>query len=183
MVRCDAVRDLLLDYLEGEAPLLPRRRVEAHLRACPACAAELASLRAIRGLVASAPAPAPGAEFWREFEGEVRRRIAALPPRHPSPWLRLRAWLGRLTFLQPAPALGAAAALGILLAAGLAQSPPPAERSPIELAAGGEALGIGLDLDVLADLDVLECLGEMDLFEALPPLADAAGEGAAARMG
>jgi hypothetical protein len=40
-----------------------------------------------------------------------------------------------------------------------------------------------MDLDVLRDLDVLELLGDMDLFESLPPLAARGSEGQATRLG
>ena len=44
-------------YHDGELPPLERQSVEVHLRACPACARELASLRRMSELFASARLP------------------------------------------------------------------------------------------------------------------------------
>ena len=48
---CDASR--LSAYLDGELDAVAREQVEAHLAACPSCAAELASLRSVSSAVAS----------------------------------------------------------------------------------------------------------------------------------
>ena len=51
------VRDALPALEHGRLPEGERRRVERHVEACAACAAELALLRDVRGLVgAGAPA-------------------------------------------------------------------------------------------------------------------------------
>lgn len=182
MNRCNAIRDILLDYCEEELSDQGRRRVEAHLAECSGCAGELARLRAIRDRVESLPVPEPSAESWDAFGESVRRRIALLPPPRPSLGRRLLDWLREAQFLQPVPALGAAVALGLLLAVGLVHTPRPVERTPADIVAAGEAVGIGMDLDVLRDLDLLELLGDIDLFESLPTLAQC-GDGLSAWMG
>ena len=42
---CHEVVELITDYLEGALPRRVRRRVEAHLAVCDACAAYLAQMR------------------------------------------------------------------------------------------------------------------------------------------
>jgi anti-sigma factor RsiW len=42
---CQEAVELVTDYLEGSLPRRSRRRFEAHLRACPNCAAYLEQIR------------------------------------------------------------------------------------------------------------------------------------------
>ena len=42
---CQEAVELVTDYLEGTLPRQSRRRFEAHLRACPNCAAYLEQIR------------------------------------------------------------------------------------------------------------------------------------------
>jgi anti-sigma factor RsiW len=42
---CQEAVELVTDYLEGTLPRRSRRRFEAHLRACPNCAAYLVQIR------------------------------------------------------------------------------------------------------------------------------------------
>jgi len=175
MARCGEIQDWLPAYLEGEVGAAMRGRVEAHLAECAPCAAELAELRLARALVESSPAPEPTPEFWNVFREDVRRRIASVPPPRPAAVRRLLAWIRAVPFLQPLPALGAAAALGLFLALALVQAPRP----PAEIAAAGDVLEIGMELEVLGDLEILELLGDFDLIESLPNLARAsAGQSA-----
>jgi anti-sigma factor RsiW len=50
-------RKQLMAYHDGELPPKRRREVERHVEGCPACAAELAQLRALSGLLQDAEAP------------------------------------------------------------------------------------------------------------------------------
>ena len=53
MSECDV--QLLSAYHDGELPDVDRARVEAHLRECPTCAADLAGIRESSRLLRSAP--------------------------------------------------------------------------------------------------------------------------------
>jgi hypothetical protein len=55
---CSGLRDDLLDVLYGEAEAPSRRRVEAHVLACPACRDELAAFGAVRSDLQRWKAPA-----------------------------------------------------------------------------------------------------------------------------
>jgi hypothetical protein len=62
---CNDVRDDQLDVLYGEADAAATRRVAAHNAGCPICREEFASLRAVRGALAS----------WRLPERSRERRV------------------------------------------------------------------------------------------------------------
>jgi hypothetical protein len=66
---CNDVRDEQLDVLYGEADAAAARRVAAHNAGCPSCREEFASLRAVRGALAT----------WRLPERARDRRVR-------SPW-------------------------------------------------------------------------------------------------
>jgi anti-sigma factor RsiW len=74
MVDCD--KPVRLDaYHDGELSPAERAEVEAHLRECPACAAELAAIRAMSGAFADAAPPEPS----REQLMQVARAVRAEP--------------------------------------------------------------------------------------------------------
>lgn len=91
---CARTRDLLEAYFEGV--LSPRRahEVAAHLRACPACARELAQLERIAAALAAVPPGRPTADLARRISAQV----AALPTpvsRRPlvAGWPRAAGWV------------------------------------------------------------------------------------------
>ena len=47
IVNCAKVRELASEYVEGTLPAALERAARAHADACPACAADLAALRAL----------------------------------------------------------------------------------------------------------------------------------------
>jgi len=165
MDRCDGIHETLLEYVEGELTPPARRRVEAHLAVCEACAREVALVWETLERVQALPEPEVPDGFWADFHVAVRRRIAAEPPPRP-PWHRRAAsWLGAGLWLQPVPALSAAAILAVLLAVGLLRG--PRDLPPADLLLGGESLGIAQNLDVLKQLDVLENLDLLEQFSVL----------------
>ena len=107
----DREEDLTL-YHDGELPEGRRREVEAHLLGCPACRAELESLRRLDGLVRRSPAaPADPAGALRGLEAalaQARGRTGL--------WARWRV-------AAAAAACLAALALGYLLAPGRPPAP------------------------------------------------------------
>ena len=90
-----------MSYLYEDGPVEERRAFEAHLRACERCAAEAASLRAVRGEMAA----------WTPPETVLDFRIV----REPAPPARRWAWMSAM----PAWAQLAAASLVVGVAAGL----------------------------------------------------------------
>jgi anti-sigma factor RsiW len=52
-LECQQAVELVTDYLEGSLSRRERRRLEAHLRACPNCSAYLEQIQAVIGLSGS----------------------------------------------------------------------------------------------------------------------------------
>ncbi len=82
-------RERLSAYLDRELPPDERAAVEAHLSACPECAAFLAELAVVDEAVASLPAEPPEG-YFESFPARVRSRLE--PPRAASPGRRVPAW-------------------------------------------------------------------------------------------
>jgi len=73
---CDAARASIPDLLDG--PGAAEADAVRHVAGCPACAAELETLRRSLAAVmslATEPVPDPGAVYWHGFAAQVRRRI------------------------------------------------------------------------------------------------------------
>ena len=74
MAKCDRVRMALADYVEGSLRGRARARVEAHLRGCADCRAEVAALERTGELLRETRViPAPG-RLWGSIEAEIARR-------------------------------------------------------------------------------------------------------------
>ena len=67
------VRAKLADYLEGHLELTDRALLDAHLDACPECAADVAEMRATIAVLRGLPEP----EVPGDFSANVMRRIRA----------------------------------------------------------------------------------------------------------
>jgi anti-sigma factor RsiW len=59
-------------YHDGELSPAERSDVEAHLRDCPSCAAELAAIRGVSGAFADTAPPEPSHEQLLQLAGSVR---------------------------------------------------------------------------------------------------------------
>jgi anti-sigma factor RsiW len=71
MVDCE--KQVRLDaYHDGELSPAGRSDVEAHLRDCPSCAAQLAAMRGMSGAFANAAPPEPSHEQLSELAASVR---------------------------------------------------------------------------------------------------------------
>jgi anti-sigma factor RsiW len=89
-VYCNEIADLLHPFVDGELDLVGSLAVERHLQACPACAAALKELQALRGALAE---PA----LYHRAPATLRDRVrASLPPAsrtraaaRPFPWRSL----------------------------------------------------------------------------------------------
>jgi hypothetical protein len=117
---CEAIRSLVADDLAGVLPPSDSARLEAHLRGCDACAAEVAAARDTwqRLGVLTGPAPDSGAMRAR-FQAALEEQVHATQvstqaaPRRALPyWLQAAAAVvlvaggaaaGRLTAPEPAP--------------------------------------------------------------------------------
>lgn len=103
-MKCRKIIALLGPYLDGECAPEERRRVEKHLRQCPACRSELELLGRIEADSRRLVQPDPGEDYWTSFLPEVRQRIDRDRPQlmpggfierirrlfaPPMPWFRL----------------------------------------------------------------------------------------------
>jgi anti-sigma factor RsiW len=75
---CDQWRAQLDAYLDGELPAEPMRALDAHLRTCPACAADALSRVQLKRAIKTA-----GMRFTPrpEFRNQIQKKIASKPPR------------------------------------------------------------------------------------------------------
>lgn len=123
---CWRTRRRLGAYQDGELDPTARGRMEAHLAACPACAAEGAALARLREALLAA-APEPPEAVWEAFWPQVRQRLASARP-EPS---HRPAGVRPAFRAHPRLALGAAVAAAALVLAVLVApwqpSVPPAE--------------------------------------------------------
>jgi hypothetical protein len=107
-------REWLIPYADGMLSTDERQRVDGHVAGCPACAAEVGSLRQLNLLLVSLP-PAPPmafAPFWLKLQAALPKGRAVVPFSAP----RYR----KLGFAL------AAAAMAVLAAAGSAVAAPAA---------------------------------------------------------
>jgi len=89
-VKCEAITDLLHPFVDGELELVRSLAVERHLQTCPACAAALKELQALRGALAEPAlyhrAPAALRDRVRASLRPASRTRAAT---RPFPWRSL----------------------------------------------------------------------------------------------
>ena len=182
--RCRWYRRWLVDYADG-ALRRGRQRVEAHLRLCPACSAEVAALREVPLALQAAAVPDPGDQFWRQQQEAIGRAIRNAPAPRTS-WWRAR-WTDGWRFEWWRYPLAAAASVLIAVAVyRLAVSPP------VTPPAAPEAQLAALDTDSLlslrelmqtlvpADEQIAEAGAEDDVLLPALPLSDFAGSAAVA---
>lgn len=155
-MECDACRNKLLEYLDGDLTGAVRGQFEAHLTECAACRKELQSVQETLALVARMPVPEPSETFWQQYLRELRQKVAA--PRWSS---RLQGWFAGFMF-RPIPAFAVGVALivaAFLTWNTLSQRPTAPPTASLVLT---EQLALSQDLELLRDMDFLE---ELDLLE------------------
>ena len=77
-MNCDEIADVLHPFADGELDLVRSLAVERHLQACPACAAAVKDLQALRGALAE---PA----LYHRAPAGLRERVrASLRPARPT---------------------------------------------------------------------------------------------------
>jgi len=100
MARCDRVRTTLADFVEGSLRGRERARVEAHVRDCADCRAEVAALERTGELLRETGAiPAPS-RLWGSIQAEIAGTGSATAIRS----LRVR-WRGAVAAAALAAAL------------------------------------------------------------------------------
>lgn len=127
---CAAVRRLLTPYHDGELELYQQVAVQAHLRTCPACAAERRALRDLGEALRQAAAAHAG----DDAEVLGRQVLARLQYERQMTWSRrVDRWLDDLHLVWAA--VGATAATLICVAAVLGLLRAGAHRQPASMAA------------------------------------------------
>jgi len=114
MSDCRTSKDRLIEALYGELGPAEKERLDAHLRSCPDCAAEYASLEETLRLMDKRERPDPGPEFWQGYWDRLSKRMlweAIEEDRRPSLAARVRGAFARL----PRWSLQAAGAAALLL--------------------------------------------------------------------
>jgi anti-sigma factor RsiW len=153
-MNCNQVREHLLDVEAGRTP----PAVAEHLRACSACAAELASLRQTMSLLDDWRVPEPSPYFDTRFRARLREKPAA-----PVGWFA--------ALRKPVLALAAM----LVLAATVMIHGGRQVRRPLQVAANtevkvvaqpGTAVGdlqyLDRNHDLLANFELLDELGSGD---------------------
>ena len=182
MTTCNAVKEELVAYRDGELLEQDRERVAAHLLTCAECAREEAQLAQVEYLFSKmeriTPSPDFAATFWKRLEQEQApvhvvepNKPPVLEPRLVQWWRGLRE---RFTSWQIAPMLAATASVLVLFSYLLisprtpivtsqpAKSKSVATKAP-EAAPTGltEKLNFFLHYPIIADLDRLSHFEEI----------------------
>lgn len=102
MSECRMSKDRLIEALYGELGPAEKERLDAHLRTCPDCAAEHASLQETLRLMDKRERPDPGPAFWDGYWDRLSKRMLweaieeerkpTLAARFLRPFARLPRW-------------------------------------------------------------------------------------------
>lgn len=128
MIPCDEALEAAALQAAGDIDTMTRERLESHLLACAACAAEVGRIRDTLEALRAGEVPDPGADYWRSFDARLRGRIL----RERS----VRRWRG----VAGLAAAVAVAAFGLRIwTAGSRHVPAPATRGGSSVARQGES--------------------------------------------
>jgi hypothetical protein len=183
-MKCEALRDQVVELVLGELGERARADCEEHLGGCAACRRERDEAARVLAAARAAETADPGDAFWEGFADRVFAQIGATPEPAPGLAARVRALVAARPWAWGLGLAGAAAAAALAAAAAGGLFTPPAAPGTaapdVALAPASaipapdtDALGAG-DADALfADDDVgaLDDLGD----EAVARLADALG--------
>ena len=94
-MKCETVRDKLMDYLFTELKPEEARQVALHLKSCPECRAEFQDFRATVAVMGKWPQVEPGKDlvFIAPGENSLRNRLRSFTSVH-----GLLRWTGRIAF-------------------------------------------------------------------------------------
>ncbi len=74
-MRCDAIRDLLIEYLDGDLGHAEGEEIERHLAKCVDCTREMELLKQVMGLLRDDGYVEPSSFYWTRFTARLMRRI------------------------------------------------------------------------------------------------------------
>ena len=111
-------RETLVPYLDGELSPAEVARCHAHLRGCPACRQEAASLGQVWDLLDAYPAPVAPADMTRTIIARAQREASVAASPGPGRFARLR---------RVGVAVAAAAAIALVVAYWPADPTAPAD--------------------------------------------------------
>ncbi|MFP4057572.1 MAG: anti-sigma factor family protein [Candidatus Brocadiia bacterium] len=106
-------KERLSAFLDGELPAGEAAAVEAHLRACGACARELAALREVETLSRSLEAPPVSEEEWAAAWKGIAEHLRAAPSRAAGGGLLAKLRRYRYIWMPAAAAALVALAIGL----------------------------------------------------------------------
>jgi len=158
--RCLELEQDLVLYHYGDLAGAERRRVETHIKDCAVCARSLADFAHL--LPKTLLADEPPAEFWNDYNRELRHKLAQLGEH--EPWWR-KVFLTFKPWAMPALATSAIVSLALTftLGKGLWQTPetaPPVDEAILEVLPMAENLDFFRNLEVLDALEFLESTSE-----------------------
>lgn len=152
VMKCEKLREEFLEAALGTLPSVSPR-LQEHLELCPACAAELASLRRTMTLLDEWQTPEPSPYFQTRLRARLREEASA-------PAASWRAWLRR-------PVMAGAAALLIALGVGMMEIGRfSSDRNT--LANNDNVLRVSAPGSAVGDLQYLD--NNADLFAEFAPL-------------
>lgn len=98
-MKCEDIRERLVEYHEGELDGEGRMHIEAHLRNCKGCREELRAIEGLLCAVAALPVPDPWPGFARRLHARIEKDKQERSPRWMS-GLRLRlAWSASISLV------------------------------------------------------------------------------------
>ena len=158
-MKCDEVRELMMDAVDGSGEADPR--MTEHLRGCPVCASKLDEMRKTMALLDEWKAPEPSPYFDSRLQARLREEAA----RPVAVWWQ---WFRN-------PALALSLGLMMMIAGGVSfftGKPDKGGASTPIVAAPGTAVGDLVQLeknhDIYADFDVLDDLQVQQDVDANP---------------
>jgi anti-sigma factor RsiW len=77
---CRVVLSLLDDYIDNELAPPQAAELQAHLQSCSSCRVEAERSRRLKELLADAPHPEPGSQYWRELTPLVNAKTIDAEP-------------------------------------------------------------------------------------------------------
>jgi hypothetical protein len=158
-MKCDDIRRLISDDLDGAAGPAEQATVREHLAACDGCRQVQRQWQIIDDAVKAGPAGAPQAKYWQEYRGRLQPRLR-LGPQRVSGIGSYHAW-GWAAAALLLVALGVA----VVVAAGQARRASEADEALARVAAAGRpAAGTGV---VLPAAQVQDVSTDMKLFHEI----------------
>ncbi len=74
---CQKVKELLIEYVDGELRFEQKAILDEHLKACSECRQEREAILKLEGALRSQKIAAPGEAFWQNLSGKTLERIRA----------------------------------------------------------------------------------------------------------